>query len=352
MKLFNLDLHISVIEDVKDILYRLFGNSIEITNWSISGHNWVMKKTSQNVKYINQITWKTISPKLIKEFQDEYDHILSTYDGFIVTHTPVFALLYEKYNKPIIMVNSCRYDQPFCWNINIELWNWLSQSLANLWLNGKLIAISNNKADQEYLRLGTAINSIHLPSLCLYTNANYNPTINEFVCYGERSVFPTSPLLVNRPKDGYTWKDLYSFRGIVHNPYEVSTMSLFEQYSAGVPLFLPSKQFYKKSILEGKMKLVSVYNRGIGYPPLDTTYTNINFWLDRADFYDNDNFKYIYYFDSVDDLIDQITNFNESEEIRQKRLQYIDSRRQSIMLAWNKLISDTFGKIKPVFNYF
>ena len=35
---------------------------------------------------------------------------------------------------------------------------------------GLLIPISNNKADQEYLRLGTGIDSIHLPSLCLYTN--------------------------------------------------------------------------------------------------------------------------------------------------------------------------------------
>jgi hypothetical protein len=36
-------------------------------------------------------------------------------------------------------------------------------------VRGLLIAISNNKADQEYLRLGTGIESVHLPSLCMYT---------------------------------------------------------------------------------------------------------------------------------------------------------------------------------------
>jgi hypothetical protein len=42
--------------------------------------------------------------------------MLSKYDGFIVTHTPVFARLFERFEKPVILVNSCRYDQPFMYN--------------------------------------------------------------------------------------------------------------------------------------------------------------------------------------------------------------------------------------------
>ncbi len=351
IKLFNLDLHISVIEDVKDILYRLFGNSIEITNWSISDHNWVMNKPIINVEIINQITWKRIQPHLIKEFQDKYDNILSTYDGFVVTHTPVFALIFEKYNKPIIMVNTCRYDQPYCWNINVELWNWLSISLSNLVKKGQLIAISNNKADQEYLRLGTNIQSIHIPSLGLYTNSKYKPQKKEFVCYGDY-IFPNHPLIVSKPKEGYTWQDLYSFRGIIHNPYEVSTMSLFEQYSAGVPLFLPSKEFYKNLIQKQKMKLISVYNNGKGYFPLIEVYTDLNFWLSRADYYDNNNFKYIYHYDSIEDLIHKITNFNESDEDHENRQKWLEERREKIFGNWKEIIERVFGQIKTSFSYF
>ena len=40
------------------------------------------------------------------------------YDGFVVTHSPVLCRLFERFNKPIILVNSCRYDQPYCWNHN------------------------------------------------------------------------------------------------------------------------------------------------------------------------------------------------------------------------------------------
>lgn len=352
IKLFNLDLHISVIEDVKDILYRLFGNSIEVTNWSISGHNWVMNKPTVNVDIINQMTWRHICPELIKEFQDKYDHILSTYDGFIVTHTPVFALIFEKYNKPIFLVNSCRYDQPYCWNINVELWNWLSISLSNLVKKGQLIPISNNKADQEYLRLGTGITSIHIPSLCLYTKTTYQPSKKEFVCYGDKQIFPEHPLIASKPKDGYTWQTLYSFKGIIHNPYEVSTMSLFEQYSAGIPLFLPSKEFYKKLIMDGRMRLSSVYNIESGYDQLMPAYTDLNFWLLRADFYDSDNFKYIYHYDSIEDLIQKITNFNELDEDRANRQKWLEERREEIFGKWREIVEKVFGSIDKSFSYF
>ena len=37
-----------------------------------------------------------------------------------------------------------------------------------------LIPISNNKADQLYLKLGTGIESHHVPSLCAYTNVEWS----------------------------------------------------------------------------------------------------------------------------------------------------------------------------------
>ena len=50
----------------------------------------------------------------------------------------------------------------------------LHECLKRLHDKGLLIAISNNRADQEYLRLGAGIESIRLPSLCLYTKVNVN----------------------------------------------------------------------------------------------------------------------------------------------------------------------------------
>ena len=37
-------------------------------------------------------------------------------------------------------------------------------------------------------------------------------------------------------RDRYSWAELYAFGGVVYLPYEVSTMTLFELYTANVPL--------------------------------------------------------------------------------------------------------------------
>ena len=43
-----------------------------------------------------------------------------------------------------------------------------------------------------------------------------------------------------------SWHTLYHRKAIVHFPYEISTMSIFEQYSAGVVLLFPSRRFFEE----------------------------------------------------------------------------------------------------------
>ena len=45
-----------------------------------------------------------------------------------------------------------------------------------------------------------------------------------------------------------TWENIYQCAAIVHFPYEMSTMSIFEQYTAGVPLLMPSKRLLQQLI--------------------------------------------------------------------------------------------------------
>ena len=78
IKLFNLDLHISVIEDINSILKVLYNNDVILTNWNISA-NTDFNKSMKDVKHINQSTWKNIDTNMIKRFQDEYDEILKEF---------------------------------------------------------------------------------------------------------------------------------------------------------------------------------------------------------------------------------------------------------------------------------
>jgi hypothetical protein len=203
--------------------------------------------------------------------------------------------------------------------------------------SGQLLAVSNNRADQDYLFSGTGVISAHIPSLCLYTDAVYAPSKSEFVCFGDRGFFPPSPLLVEKPTHGYTWKDLYSYKGIVHIPYEMSTMSLFEQYSAGVPLWLPTKQYYKECILRRNMPFGSIY-ASVCPAQLQNRLQSLDFWLDRADYYDAENFRGIHFYDSPEDCIRQLTAFHESPMERAERQAWIAARRNTVFLMWADLL--------------
>jgi hypothetical protein len=338
IKLFNLDLHISVIKDFENIVNTLYGkHQIEITNWSISGHNWVFNQPTANVKFINQYTCDYINDEMITKFNIEYGDLLSSYDGFIVTHTPVFALIYEQYNKPIIIINSCRFDQPFCWNNNANGLKWLIKGLYRLKEKGLLHIISNNKADQEYLLRGSGLESIYIPSLCEYTEAPYNPIYNQAILYNPSPYINTSTDIDKSqvaPKlgFGYSWKELHSYKVIIHLPYEISTMSIFEQYTAGVPMLFPTKEFYKKCHNDGLIINKSAYGSLIK--------TDIDFWLDRADFYNNGIYKNILYFNSFEEIQNIIKNFipPSHRDIEYQRW----THKKNILEKWNSILYDIF----------
>lgn len=342
IKLFNLDLHVSVIKDFENIVQKLFEkNQVEITNWSISGHNWVFNQPTANVNIINHHTCDNINAHMIEKFNIEYSDILSNYDGFIVTHTPVFALIYEQYNKPIIVINSCRFDQPFCWNNNAEGLEWLIEGLHRLKNKGLLNIISNNRADQDYLLCGSGLNSEHIPSLCDYTQAPYNPIYPQAILYNPSPYIHTSTdieksQVAPKLRFGYSWKDLHSYKAIVHLPYEISTMSIFEQYTAGVPMLFPTKQFYKKCHNNGQIINKSAYGSLIQ--------TDIDFWIERADFYNSDIFKNIVLFDSFEEIQDIVKNFVPPSPEETSELRW--NHKKMILERWNGILTSIFPSLK------
>ena len=334
MKLFNLDLHTSVIADIESICKTLYGNQVEITNWSISGHNAIFGKEDRHVKYINQETWSKINSEMIEQFQTTYDSYLKEFDGFIVTHTPVFALIFEPYGKPILVVNTCRYDQPYCHTKDTSSLNILNESLKRMSQKNQLTIVSNNVGDCKYLKRNTGIISSVIPSLCMYTKSFHTPIKRTFLVYGNRKLFPESEILIEKPAIGCTWGYLYSYRGIVHCPYEVSTMSIFEQFWAGVPLFFPTRRFYKECIFNGSMDLISCY--GKQYRSED----DIDTWLENADYY---IYPYINYYDSFEECIAMLNTFE--DENRDKRLKWLNENKGLALIEWSKIFKGMYGLI-------
>jgi hypothetical protein len=314
MRFFCMDLHISVIEDFKATC-----PFVEVVDWSLSGHHWVMNKEQKWPEHINPSNWERMDLNMIKNFQDTYDDFLKTFDGFIVCHVTAFAMIYEKYNVPVIMINSCRYDLPFCMRKNTEMIANLNACLQKLQTNGLLLAVSNNKADQLYTLKGSGIRTHHMPSLCLYTGMKYNPIRSTFLCYHGR--FPEHRL-ISYKQDRFQWKDIAEYRGVIHFPYEVSTMSMFEHFTAGLPLFFPSKKLWKKT---PNIQSISAYGGS-----LDEKFgelRDLNTWIELSDLYEVFQSPNTYYFDSNEHLFRLLQSFQyvDDTEFRKKHIERIQT---------------------------
>lgn len=336
MKFFNIDLHVSVIKDIQ-IIFQSFG--IQVDSLSLSSHDWVFG-SKEKPEIITQNNWKNIDDNLIDAFYEHYKEKLKSYDGFIVTHTPFFYKLYEKFNKPIIVVASTRYEYPY--TNDKQNWSLLNNDLSN---NSNIILVSNNMFDKKYCELFINKKIEFIESLCSYTNAKYSPINNSSVLYSKIPLRIDNCVNKNELSK-ISWANLYSYKSIIHIPYNVSTMSIFEQYYANVPLFVPSIEMVKQMIInkvpifseisyrqvlnlksDSLFKLNNDPNR---YENLDT----IMEWIKLSDFY---RFKNIITFDSYEELNKKMC-FNLSNISFKMQIENYE-REQEIYNNWKILLS-------------
>jgi hypothetical protein len=162
-------------------------------------------------------------------------------------------------------------------------------------------------------------------------------------------------LRLNRgPLVKYNWKELGDFRAIVHIPYNTSLMSIFEQYTANIPLLFPSrtymKELYAGHFRQGVLSEISFASiaklpamSAIGAPSPDpNAYTDVDGimeWVELADFYDEDNMPYVTYFDSAEHLAD-LTASVDFNAISRKMGVYNVSRRARVHAAWSRVVDE------------
>lgn len=337
MRFFCMDLHISVIEDFKTAC-----PDVEVTDWCLSGHAWVMKRNQDYPEHINPMTWKYLNMDMIKKFQDKYDPFLKTFDGFIVGFCSAFAMIYEKYNKPIIMLNAVHYDIPFCWTKDMRMLTRWQECLDRLNRKGGLTIVSNNYAHEKYTHTGCGIKPIYIPSLCLYTNCVYSPTKPTFLLFN--GTLPDHPLVTRKSElpPRHEWSDVTSFRGIINFPYDVSLMSMFEHFTAGCPMFFPSKAYLKAN---PGIQSISAY-WGDAMPSYFSYFTSLDNWIDLADPYMAFDSPNTYYFDSIPHLFHILETF-EYKDDREFRKTHIDR----VKCAWKNIlhtiVSDNFWTKVP-----
>jgi hypothetical protein len=359
MKFFNIDLHISIIADMKKIFTDLGHDVLDV---SLSDHTWVFNRPKDSVPMLDNGRWMNLSPEQFAQefYQYRNSQHLQDVDAFIVTYPPTFSLLYKYYDKPIIINNPIRYEWPF--SFRKEDWEYFNDFLREGVDAGKIILVANNLYDKYYMEHFIEREVEHIPSICDYYNSYYEPeTELPFIYYSRDKIkeFTNSNIkFKDELYSKHTHNDLVKYKGIIHMPYQISYMSIFEQYTSNIPLFFPTKELlfeiYKTSkynvlkevswnaYFNQKSESFISYNQK--YDPND--YHNleaVNYWLQYSDFYDNDWMPHITYFSSLEEL-NSLVDTVDLQKISESMKKFNIGRKEKIYDMWNNLIKNKIKK--------
>jgi hypothetical protein len=300
----------------------------------LAGDNWC--------NYFEQGKWK--------DFKNSYAEVLAKYDGFICCYPPIFSLLFIDTGKPVIVNIPIRYDygvfdQP---ERLAELNEYLRK--PNVYLT------ANSIYDKEYAEQKIGKHVEHIPSLCRYTGMQYKPTQNKFLYYCSTKLDGLPENVVRKEQEltaGYQWQRIGEYKGIIHFPYQCSTMSIFEQYSANIPLFVPSIDFmlrlysgYERKVVLWQMSSYNLHGLApvpvLNDPDNYTDQESVRHWLRKADYYDSEWMPHIQYFHNAHDL---------KRLLRQSDLQSISAsmreanrwRIHKVLTKWDTLLERIGG---------
>jgi len=301
--LFNVDMHTSIIADLKEGLREF---DVKLISWNISLGNRNFRKffkIQDPVAGLVGKDWLELSSSDFNIFKKRYKRFLRTFDGFIVTFPPAFIELFIDQKKPILVVAGTRYESPY--TARQMEWARLNRMIIEGVGSGQITLVANNRGDADYLEHFTSVTPQYVPSLCEYTSQNwqYRPGVRILVSKNltlRERIQVESGLQWSAPAEEFgspfKWSELHKVSEILVLPYNISTMTLFELSTSGVPISIPSVSFMKKLRGEdpGILSQLSFYQvRSLPISDLSITDPNrtdqdwvIDWWLERADFYD------------------------------------------------------------------
>ena len=349
MKFFNIDMHISVIEDMKRIFTDL-GHTVD--DVSLSDHTWVFNKEKGSIPLLDNAKWMNLSCDQMSDlFYETYKDELSKYDAFIVTYPAPFSLLYKHFNKPIIVNIPIRYEWPLSFRpLEWEKFNkYLTEGVAN----GNILLVANNLFDKLYTEAFIDTDIPHISNICDYFGESYNPTNSTIVYSSQQKISELNSKGIKYKSDvlqNYKYGELMNLKGMVHIPYAGSYMSIFEQYSSNMPMFVPSQDFLYELYLQGlaftDISFRRMYNATDSSPVKTLKGFDPNRYNDEStvkelistsDFYDREWMPFIQEFSSFSHLKELIesTNF---EEISNNMRKFNITKKENIYAKWEVLL--------------
>lgn len=342
VKILAFDAHVSIVSDIRNIFESL-GHSVDIA--SMSSHDWITESSLIGIQGLRRpgrvnsrlrTDWTRINDRMIERFYRLNKEKLKDYDVFVTSYPPAFALLFEKFEKPIIVISCTRFDFPCISDARRE---WLIDGLSRLNSRGLLFPIANNLLDTSLAEKYMPFAWKHVPSLCNYMNGSYEGSRSVSALWYRGSAELEEQIASTRGFDPsfsitrrYDRETIKSFRSVVHIPYQVSIMSAFEHYAQGIPMVVPSLKFLSKLYDSGIPVLSEIlFPKSSLVLPED--------WLSLADYYDHNNFKGLIYFDSWEEMGYHI-NESSLESVSLEMINHHKTRSGAITATWNSILEE------------
>ena len=292
MNILHVDAHASLCLDLADIFARL-GHRTH--SWCVSRAAWFARGAQDPA--VSALLQSRIDEDACDRFHRAFAGALECFDVIVVDHPVSYAALFARLGRPVVAMATTRYDLGAV--EDPPVWAWLDRTIAEMFDRGQLIPLSNNRGDRAYGRHRFGFDWPTIPSLCEYCRIDYTGEHGRWL----RTTLAEPPL-----PQPYAWSDLGRFRGIGHVPYNCSQMSVFEQYSAAIPLAFPTPERLLALAVSGEMGAMTQVSslRVAGRPPgadwnaYDDRRTLAQ-WVEVCDWYDDEWMPAIVQLDDVGD---------------------------------------------------
>ena len=376
LRLFGMDHHHAVLWDMKKIL-RPLGIRIDFT-WLCDGRpsvNEAIPSVAPPFHSSLDIYKTPIDTPLDPEFKE---HILKEkYDGVITSHSIITSYRLKDLNLPLFHVNSTRFGNE--WSQDPAKHDTLVKEIQQLLHTNRLHVVHNNRGDQQYFAQFfprvEPHQQIHIPSLCesihrirtrivipkkfliwdtrqVLLQQNSSPFMKEL--FGKlkanfnEAVDSQAILLAEKRAylpEGY----LDKYTAVIHLPYNISTMSIFEQTRSNIPVWVPSQRLLKE--LWANKDEPNELSWTVFAPGSEKTASPLDNvrepeiaekWASWADFYYPETMGCILTFDSVDDLVAKIMATDYDSLIGQSEDKQ-QTKREEIFALWEQVFKSLRG---------
>ena len=371
LKLFGLDHHHAVLWDAKQIL-RPLGVTLDFV-WLCDGRPQVNEALACQIPgFLTSLDIYKQDPSLKISAETKKFILEDNYDGVITSHSLVTCHRLKELGLPMIHINSTRFGNE--WIQSPEKHKHLVTSIQELLQQNRLRVVHNNQGDQQYFHQYfpslSPSHEVWIPSLCesfarlrlrapsptkvllwdtrqLLLQEGKSPFMKEmFVALKQRwnDAIDSQAILMAQAKTYLAEGYLDAYTAVIHIPYNISTMSMFQQVRANIPIWVPTKRLLKQLWLDPKEPNEmswTVFTPGseANASTMDNVRQEdvIERWLSYADFYKPDVLPLVFQFDSIQELVEKVltTEYQAAIDKAEKTQQ---TRRENSVFAWEQVL--------------